>query len=457
MEKYSDKFINQKIKLEDAIIGFEFEFYMNKGFSYSRTIAMLDKILDPVNVYGFKTYHSDFKPTGNNFKLENDFSGGADMVELITSPLPYYEAKCYLVKIIKFIQDYGYTTDKASIHFNISFSDNCIKNLSNLNMLKLILDIDEDEIYNKYPMRKGNVYAKSVKKIIPYKDYDFFNTSINIIHHNLRIPNDKYFGINFQHVLDDKDNKRLEYRYIGGENYEKNVGNLLYFMDKFIIYTYDAINADFTEDNVLQLQEYLKTNNELLNTFNKYDNFIANYPSITVQIDRIYEYDIVSSYYDQIYDKLFHIMTSIEDLKDCIINYASDTHKYEIIDANIKTSTQLYGIDLINCECNGIFKECFFVNCEVLDSQIENTTIRNSDITNSKLSECDAENSNLNNCYFVDGLMNCNMYGGVLRSGKIGDEAYINSDVNIVNGFNNFFEVNYNNIDKKIVKGYDKR
>ena len=139
-------------------------------------MELLNKELAPVKVHGFRQYHSDFKPDDKNFKIEPDLSGGSNMVELVTGPMHYNDAKFYLIKILKFIQNYGYTNDKSSIHFNLSFFGE--KNLNDLNVLKLILNTDEDEIYRFYPSRKGNIYAKSVKKVIPYKEYDFFNISI---------------------------------------------------------------------------------------------------------------------------------------------------------------------------------------------------------------------------------------------------------------------------------------
>ena len=121
MKKYSDKFLNQSNKLKFARVGFEFEFYM-KDLSYYKTLEMLNKELSPVKVWGFRQYHSDFTPDKDNFKIEPDLSGGNNLVELVTGPLDYFDAKYYLVKIIKFIQNYGYTNDKCSIHFNLSFN-----------------------------------------------------------------------------------------------------------------------------------------------------------------------------------------------------------------------------------------------------------------------------------------------------------------------------------------------
>ena len=236
MKKYSDKFLNQTNKLKKARVGFEFEFYM-KDISFYKTLELLNQELSPVKVWGFRQYHSDFTPDEKNFKIEPDLSGGSNMVELVTGPLDYYDAKYYLIKIVKFIQNYGYTNEKSSVHFNLSFNGD--KNLNDLNTLKLILNTDEDEIYRVYPSRKGNVYAKSVKKMIPFKEYDFFNISIDVVKNNLRLPNDKYYGINFLHINNEKESQRLELRYIGGKDYEKNIGNLIYFMDRFIINVYD--------------------------------------------------------------------------------------------------------------------------------------------------------------------------------------------------------------------------
>ncbi len=256
MKKYSEEFINNIDVLKTAICGFEFEFYL-KELSFYSTLEKLNKILDPIQVYGFRQYHPDFKPDSHRMCLTPDLSGGSNLVELITGPMPYFESKIYLIKILKFIQDFGYTNDKASIHFNISFPN---KNLNDLNILKMILDIDEEEIYSVYPIRKNNVYAKSVKRIIPYKNYNFNDISIDVVKNNLRLPNDKYYGINFLYVNKEKNEQRLEFRYIGGSGYEKNIGDIIYFLDKFIILTDKCIDGKFTDNEINQLEKHLDKN-----------------------------------------------------------------------------------------------------------------------------------------------------------------------------------------------------
>jgi hypothetical protein len=458
MRKYSDKFINQSNKLKRSTIGIEFEFYM-KDVSYYKTLEMLNKELSPVKVWGFRQYHSGFKPDRDNFKIEPDLSGGSNMVELVTGPLEYFDAKYYLIKIIKFIQNYGYTNEKSSIHFNISFNDKDMS-LSDLNILKLILNTDEDEIYRAFPSRKGNVYAKSITKIIPYKEYDFFNIPISIVKNNIKIPNDKYYGINFTNINNEKESQRLEFRYIGGKDYEKNIGQLIYFMERFIINLYDSVDASFDTEDIKKLEEHLEKNINSYKNLSKYDNFIVEFPTIMLQVDQVGNYDLISSYYDKMYSKIYNIVESTDGLKECIINYVTKDQNIEIVDANIKTISTLRTVDLINCKVEGIFEDCYFIGSEINNSQITKSKLQHSDALNTKVLNCNVESSTLENCYFMDGYLNGDMRGGVYRSGKLGPRATMDSDVKIVKDYDNFFDTRFDIEDKSdtkgIIKGFGK-
>jgi hypothetical protein len=422
-------------------------------------MELLNQELTPVKVWGFRQYHSDFTPDEKNFKIEPDLSGGSNMVELVTGPLSYYDAKYYLIKIVKFIQTYGYTNEKSSIHFNLSFNDN-EKNLNDLNILKLILTTDEDEIYRIFPSRKDNVYAKSVKKMIPYKEYDFFNIPISVVKNNLRTPNDKYYGINFLNINNDKDTQRLELRYIGGKDYEKNIGNLIYFMDRFIINVYDSIDTDFTSEDVNKLEEYLEEHISLFKNFSKYDNFIVDFPTIQLQIDQVGSYDLISAYYPNIYTKLYNVIDATDGLKECIINYVTLTQTVEVVDARIKTTSTLRGYDLINCETEGIFEDCFFIGSEITNSQMSKCKLQQSSAQNSKVLNCRVEMSDLTNCYFMEGYLNGDMFGGVYRSGKLGPYATMDSEVKVVTDDQNFFDTKFDTETKGDgkgnIKGYGK-
>jgi uncharacterized protein YjbI with pentapeptide repeats len=373
--------------------------------------------------------------------------------------MDYYDAKFYLIKIIKFIQTYGYTNEKCSIHFNLSFNGD--KNLNDLNILKLILNTDEEEIYRYYPSRKDNVYAKTIKKIIPFKEYDFFNIPISVVKNNLRLPNDKYYGINFLNINNDKETQRLEFRYIGGKDFEKNLGQLIYFMERFIINTYESIDAVFTSEDTTKLEEFLEDNIGNFKNLSKYDNFIVDFPTIQLQINQDNNYDIVSTYYEKIYSRIFNLVESTQDLKECIINYVIEKQTIEIVDAQFKTSATLKNYDLINCQVEGIFEDCYFIGSEIKNSQVSKSKLQHSDADNSKILNCKVEQSELTNCYFMNGYLNGDMYGGVFRSGDLGPYATMDSEVKVVKDNDNFFDTTFDEDDKggdkEAVKGYGKK
>lgn len=455
MDKYTDKFLNNFNILKNAIVGFEFEIYM-KDLSYYKTLELLNQYLSPIKVWGFRQYHSDFKPDSMNFKLEPDMSLGNSGCEIITGPMTYYESKIILNKILRFIRDYAYTTDKTAIHFNISFDKESGIDISDIDILKLILEVDEDEIYNSFPGRKNNVYAKSIKSIVPYKSYDFNNISIDIIKNVIRVPNDKYYGVNLLNVNNIDDSKRIEFRYIGGKDYEKS-GNIMYFLDKFIINVYNSINSEYTKNNVDKLEEYLDNNISNFKNLSKYDNFLVEFPSIVIQIDQLGQYDLVNSYYDKIYERLFNIVDSTNDLKDCIINYVTTTQRMEVINGDIKLNMNISNYDFINCNMsNGIFEKCDIINSEVINSQLSNCNISGTNITKSKVLNSNCESSYLKDCFFMNGYFDSEMEGGVFRSGKMGPYAILSSSTKIISEIDNFFNTKLENDEEFSYKDGDK-
>ena len=459
MKKYSEKFLNNYDVLIKSTIGLEFEFFM-KDLSFYKTLEILNQYLSPVKVHGFRQYHSDFDPTPSEWKIEPDLSGGQNMVELVTGPMPYPEAKFYLIKVLKFINEYGYTTEKSSIHFNLSFKD---EDLNNLNILKLILNTNEDEIYRFFPSRKGNIYAKTVKKMIPFKEYDFFNIPITVVKNNMRLPDDKYFGINFLHINNNKETQRLEYRYIGGKDYEKNVGGITYFLDKFILDTNAAIDQTFTSSDCDMLEVFLDQNISYFKNFSKYDTFIVEYPTVHLQVDMSSTYEIVNSYYPKIYEKIYDLIESCPELKDCILNFNTSLQKLEIVDGRIKATQNLSDLEFINCVIiEGIFDKCDFNGCEISNSQLSKSKIENSEVRNSKVLSCRVEGSTLFDCYFMNGTLNGDMIGGIWRSGEVGPYASISSETKIVSDKDNFFNTSFEEdggkgmFDKGKIEGFKK-
>lgn len=438
MKKLTEKYVFDDDILNCAIIGFEVEFYSEK--SYYKLLEYFNRELSPIKVSGYRQYHSSFKPTQTHWKIEPDLSMGYDGIELVTGPLNYSDARIYAAKILKMLQNKNFHTDDlCSFQINISFDKNKTeKTIDKINKLKLILDIDENYIYNLFPKRKNNQYCRSVKRLIPFKNIDMVNlNSIKILENSLILPHTKYFGINFSNIYTD----RIEYRYIGSENYQYNINEILELLDYFILLTWNSINEELTEDNIQELIEIVSSNLNIFKTYNNIDNFISNFPSIKLLVNKNENIFYIKNYYNSFYEKLYDLISNTQNLKECVINYNTNTKRLEIVDANIKLIFNIKDVDFIDCYIyNGEIEDCNVIDCELLNMHINTSKIYSSSINNSKIIKCDiTDNCTIENCYMLfNNISNSSINSGVLRNCSVSNDCTIGDDVRIYKDDNYF-------------------
>lgn len=444
MKNFSDYYINHHNILKNAIVGFEFEFYTAK--SYYKLLELLNRELKPIKVHGFRKYHSSFKPDDRNFKIEPDLSGGVDLVELVTGPIPYPDCKIIMLKILKILQETSYTDEKCSMHINISFDEEAENKIEGLVPLKLILDVDEDNIYRMFPNRENNFYAKSVKRLIPYKGYTQSSDLVNIIMSNLELPDTKYFGINIKEYTQGW----LEYRYIGGTDYQFKTKEIINLLDYFILLTWNSIDKELDDEDKEKILEYLGDNISNFKNFATYQDFIAEYPSVKIEVDKNDEYTIVNSYYGRIYDKIYDILMNTYNLRDAIINYDTESQRIELIDTFVKGIFDIKNWDFVECEItDGTYYKCFINQSDIKNSHLETSTVENCEIFNSKLTNCKVdEGSILEKVYFYGGFLDGEMKSGIFRGGIIGPNAIIGDQVKLVTDDDNYFGTSIGGISK---------
>lgn len=447
MKLFTNSYLNNYNILKNAVIGIELEFYSKHN--YPITLEIFNRELGDIKVWGFKQYHSSFKPDEKNFKLEPDLSGGFNMAELVTGPMNYTNARLVLVKCLTILQKIGVTSDRSSIHINVSFPNDTGKNIEKLNVLKMILNLEETKIYDLFPDRKDNVYAKSIKNIIPYKDYDYTNSTANVLGSSLLLPNTKYYGVNFSTM----GKGRLEFRYIGGENYQFKINDILDLMDYFTLLTWNCTNEPLDDNEAKLLRIYLDENIRKYKALNKLDSFMAQFPTVELQIDKRNDYEVVNPYYSLLYDDIYELITHSKNLKSVIINYDTETKCIEVVGGEeIEFTGTVSCIDFINCNLTqGDFIDCNFIKCNIKNSIIVSSTLQDCEVDESKLLNCKIDQeTEIRDCYFTEGTMDGNMVGGVFRSGKLGPEGTISNETKVLNDEQNFFNIKTNGeVDKK--------
>ncbi|NBU96852.1 MAG: hypothetical protein EBS19_01350 [Spirochaetia bacterium] len=416
-----------------AKLGFEFEFYSN--LNRNEISRELGKILGK-KLLLFNKYHSNFKPTKDIFKLEPDYSGGSKMVELVTGPLPYFEAIIILIKTLKWIDENGYTDKKCAFQFGVSIDTSIypeVPPIDQINTLKYILGFDENFVYKRFPERMGSLYAKSIKRILPINKF-VDPTNISFIDKNLfEVPLEKNMGINFLKLPEGY----FEVRYLGGKDYQKKYTTLKEVIDYIITYTVDVLkyNNGFTENDLKVLRMFLNEIYKNSSTFIDPDTFRKNYPHMNIMVDLRSDPQILRSFFINIREVLYDLIVE-NNIKEGIINYDSSLGKFQLKDIKTTRAYLLKDYDILEGEISGNILNCRIFNCKLNDSTIEECDlITNNEINRSKIMISDLYFTNSVHDSYIDNKdkeINCEVFGGIIRSGFIGKLATISPETEVV-------------------------
>lgn len=429
MNTFTQNFINNFKDLNYSRVGIEVEFYSNNN--YIKTLELLNNHFeeDGIEIWGINQYHSEFEVTDKIFKIEPDFSGGSEMIELITGPMQWMDIRLVIIKMMEFIKYNGYTDDHCSLHINISFED---IDIINLNPVKMIMNFDENFVYEKFPERRDNIYAKSIKWVIPFENWKNPETALNQLVQSLVLPDDtKYYGINFQK----KYKNFLEFRYIGGENYHLKQQEILTLLDYFILQSRNAILNELNEEDNIKLLGYLDDNINWFKQYKTYNEFLSNINGIYIQYDKQTDYKIISNNWDKFKDKIFEVIKNSDKINDAIFNYNSESNRLEIISATIVEINDVKNIDFVDC----IISKAILYNCDIIDTTLNNAHLYNCNVYDSKIQDSKLMGglytkwSELINCLFDSGQLDCKMTDGVFRSGQILSNAEIDSTTKMAN------------------------
>lgn len=408
--------------LNAALVGVEFEFYSN--LDLETTCDKLSKLLGREIRLETKA-HSEFQPSDKIFKIEPDMSGGKGLLELVTGAIPYRNARIMIIQVLDWIKENGYTNDRASIHINLSFDKKYLEDpamVSKMNVLKFILDFNEKQVYKFFPNREKSVYAKSIKWVMP-KDEAYFFDGNNIASNSYKFADTKYYGINFSK----KEKNYLEFRYLGGENYEKKQDDIFHLTEMFLMQMWDSCkDPRFTEENKIELRKILNKNLPVVEALKDYKKLNENWPGIHLLVDLQQHDQIIKMHWPRIKQQVMNLIVN-GGLEKGVINYDTDISKVQIKDGKFGISYLLENCEFFDCEVGGNIERSNFYNSDVKGANL----IRCNFYAGSKIKESKIESSYVHgsceviNCYVFgkDGIFKGRMTGGIFREGMVGPNA----------------------------------
>lgn len=414
-------------------VGWEFEFYskMPRENIASKLSAILGK-----NVRAFYKYHSPYKPTKDTMKLEPDFSGGVSMHELISGPMPYYESLSVLIRVLKWIDENGWTDRNSAIQFNISFDKSDLASLPDLqviNRLKYVLGLDEEYILSRFPERRESVYAKSIKRVSAVNKFIKPGPIVMPNSEMYRVINDKNSGVNFNKLR----KNYLEIRYLGGKDYQKKYKEIRECMDYVIEYTFAALqnNENYTEKEIQEMTKIVREIYDKSSKINSLDLIAENYPDLKVLVDLRSDPETLKTFFPKVREVLYDLVV-INNITSGYVNIDTQISKSQIKDVKTKKAYELIGYDIVDSEIRGYIERCRLINTEVTLSEVNDCELMGANvIKKSKVLDTEIRPGNeISDSYIDIGTLPIGgeIYGGVIRSGYITPLAQISEETEIV-------------------------
>ena len=398
-------------------IGLEFEFFANEGLEEVKR-SLSNALNKRIQIE--EKAHSDFTPSSETFKLEPDNSGGTGMIELVTGPMPFVESKLVIAKTLKWIRENGSTNERCSIHINVAFDGKKLgtpTNVSSLDIGKFVLNFNEDKIYEAFPNRKDSVYAKSIKFIVPLSGMTQPSPE-KISWKNYMFVSEKYYGVNFSKLP----KNYIEFRYLGGKDYEKKYNTIMDLTEHFVISLYETLMyPQYTDKDIKQLDAVLEKHSGIVESYKDYQAFKKKFPKIKLMVD-LQTYDqIVETFYPKMREEVFNLLT-LAGLKEGLINYDADTGRMQLKNAELMRCFEIKGVDIVDCKVQGNI-----LNCDIFSSELINSSLFESNLFGvTDAADCKIEDSYVSkNVMCKDsyifgprGVFSGEMEGGIFRKGR---------------------------------------
>ena len=408
--------LNNSNILKNALVGVEFEFYSD--IKIDKVAKELSSLLNK-KIRVEEVAHSDFEVTSDEWKLEPDMSGGAALMELVTGPIPYFEARIMIIRVSKWIETNGWTSDRGAIHLNLSFDVKKIgqtDRIKTMNVLKFILDFKEDQIFKFFPKRDGSAYSKSIKDVLPIQDTYFFDGK-NIIGHNFTHPTTKYYGVNFIKRF----SNYLEFRYLGGKDWEKKTDKVLHLLDSFLMQLWNSTESkQFTEENAMELKKILSKNRRIIKSKADWRHIEKNWKNVKFTVDLMSDAVFIDSHWGNVKENVIALFHNGGLLKGHI-NYDTDTGKVQVRGGVLEYCSNLIGYEFIDCNISGEFTDCDLYGCDINNAILDRCNLySNTQVNSSKIATSYVSNSVKLKDSFIHGkgIMKGEMTDSIFREGS---------------------------------------
>jgi hypothetical protein len=224
---------------------------------------------------------------------------------------------------------------------------------------------------------------------------------------------------------------------LGGKDYQKNYVGIKEVIDYIISYTFETLKSNelYTDNDLKILKSFLSEIYKSASTFIDPENFQKNYPHMQILVDLRSDPQILRTFFLNIREVLYDLIVE-NNIKEGQINYDSNLGKYQLKDVKTSKAYLMKDYDILDSEVSGNLLNCRLFSSKISDSTLEDCDlVVSNEVYRSKLMFTDIMFSNVVHDSYIDNKdkeINCEVFGGIIRSGFVGQLATISPETEIV-------------------------
>lgn len=413
---------------ENAYVGFEIPFRSSLNEN-----VLVKKLSDALRKSVTLTTEKADETTSNAPLLLKEWEGDKPGYVLKHSLVAFKPLKQGLYSVLNVLNETAEESVLMPLKTFLYFDHNRLQTLdtiSNMNVSKMILHIDESYLYERFPDAKSSPESFSVKNFYPQNFYVNISESLGGIDKSFGYPKEPYFGIDFS----EQPKGILGFNYIVGV-YTEKIKEVFEAIDYYIITTYQVLNErGHTLSERSSYERIFEGYNKARKAYYSYDAFLKEFEEIRVYVDLDNRYEKIKTLWPHLRETLMPIVFSGK-LRKGRFNWDSELGSYQLKDARL-SETRISNLQLINCELDGLFEDCTFWKCNIKDSRLIGSTLVSGNKVNRSVGDrIRADRNNSIKESFInneDEVINCPVESSIIRNAVMGKKSKIDEDTVVI-------------------------
>jgi len=410
-------------------LGLKFEFFSSKKTEF--IAEDLSKALAKQVVI---TGDAKSIPTWSSSILLKEYNGKKPRYQLKIAQQDFLSLGPGLHSVLEWIRENAALDYSTKLSVDLSFNHRnlqTLESISHMDIGKMILKIDENFLYNKFPTTDRSPFSLSVKRLVPYDGFVNISNSLSSLGNSFKLPIAEYYGIDFT----DQPMGILRFNYIGGPKYAAVPHEVNESIKYYIISTYQVLNSSgFTVDMKYELDKIIENYAKIRRSYNEPSFFLKEFPDLKVLVDLRKNEQVTKTYWDKIRTPLLNLILE-SNLKKGYFNFDTELGRFEIKDSELK-GVKISNFNLINCKVEGLIENCHFWRSSLENSRIINSTIvSGNNIKTSLVEQCRADRSNtIERSYIINNgqIINCKVNESIIKNAGIGQHAKLDEECTVI-------------------------